>query len=227
MIEEKPKDFVPTFFNNTANSYDVIVHWTTFGKDSFWKNKILEQLSAEKTVLDLACGTGILTKQIAQKIPQAEIIGVDITKTYLEKAKEKLNSYRNISFVNQDAEKLNLGRKFDCITASYLPKYCEPDILIKTCLNHLNVGGKIILHDFTYPKNRLVQEMWNLYFKVLPLAGFFVPDWKDVFANLPFLIRSSNWVEEYEKTMRNNGLKTHIQDLTWGSSSIVIGTKSP
>jgi len=227
MIEENPKDFVPTFFNNTANSYDVIVHWTTFGKDSFWKNKILEQLSTEKTVLDLACGTGILTKQIAQKIPQAEIIGVDITKTYLEKAKEKLNSYRNISFVNQDAEKLNLGRKFDCITASYLPKYCEPDILIKTCLNHLNVGGKIILHDFTYPKNRLVQEMWNLYFKVLPLAGFFVPDWKDVFANLPFLIRSSNWVEEYEKTMRNNGLKTHIQDLTWGSSSIVIGTKSP
>ena len=226
MIEENPKDSVPTFFNNTANSYDAIVHWTTFGKDSFWKNKILEQLSNEKTVLDLACGTGILTKQIAQKFPQAEIIGVDITKTYLEKAKEKLNSYQNISFVNQDAEKLNLGRKFDCITASYLPKYCEPDILIKTCLNHLNVGGKIILHDFTYPKNRLVREMWNLYFKILPLAGFFIPSWKNVFVNLPCLIRDTNWVEEYEKTMRDNGLKTHIEYLTWGSSAIVIGTKT-
>jgi demethylmenaquinone methyltransferase/2-methoxy-6-polyprenyl-1,4-benzoquinol methylase len=227
MIEENPKDFVPTFFNNTANSYDAIVHWTTFGKDSFWKNKILEQLSTEKTLLDLACGTGILTKQIAQKFPQSEIVGVDITKTYLEKAKEKLNSYRNVSFVHQDAEKLDLGRKFDCITASYLPKYCESKILIKTCLDHLNVGGKIILHDFTYPKNRFVSKIWDLYFKVLPLAGFFLPSWKNVFVNLPCLIKDTNWVEEYEKTMRNNGLKTRVQDLTWGSSSIVIGTKIP
>jgi demethylmenaquinone methyltransferase/2-methoxy-6-polyprenyl-1,4-benzoquinol methylase len=226
MTGENPKDFVPEFFNNTANSYDTIVHWTTFGRDSFWKNKILEQLSTQKTVLDLACGTGILTKQIAQKMPQAEIIGVDITKTYLEKAKEKLNSYQNISFVNQDAEKLDLGRKFDCITASYLPKYCKPDILIKNCLEHLVVGGKIILHDFTYPKNMFVRTMWNLYFKILPLAGFFVPDWKDVFVDLPSLIRSSNWVKEYEKTMRNNGLKTQIQYLTWGSSAIIIGTKA-
>lgn len=227
MIEENPKDFVPIFFDNTANSYDTIVHWTTFGKDSFWKNKILDQLSTEKTVLDLACGTGILTKQIAKKIPHAEIMGVDITKKYLDKAKEKLNSYPNISFVNQDAEKLDLGRKFDCITTSYLPKYCEPEILIKKCLEHLNPGGKIILHDFTYPKNRLVRKMWNFYFKILPLAGFFIPSWQNIFVNLPCLIRDTNWVEEYEKIMRNNGLKTTIQDLTLGSSSIVIGTKSP
>ncbi len=66
----------------------------------------MEQLSNEKTVLDLACGTGILTKQIAEKLPQAKIIGVDVTKNYLEKAKEKLILYSNISFVNQDAEKL-------------------------------------------------------------------------------------------------------------------------
>jgi demethylmenaquinone methyltransferase/2-methoxy-6-polyprenyl-1,4-benzoquinol methylase len=226
MIKENPKDFVPKFFNNTADSYDTIVYWTTFGKDSVWKNKILDELSTEKTILDLACGTGILTRQIAQKVPQAKIIGVDITKSYLEKAKEKLNLNQNISFVNQDAEKLNLGRKFDCITASYLPKYCKPDILIKTCLEHLNVGGKIILHDFTYPKNRFVRSMWDLYFKVLPLAGFFIPSWRNVFVDLPSLIRATNWVQEYEKTMSDNGLKTRIQDLTWGSSAILIGTKS-
>ena len=104
MIKENPKDLVPTFFNNTSNSYDDIVHWTTFGKDSLWKHKILEQLSDEKTVLDLACGTGILTKQIAKKLPQAKITGVDITKNYLEKAKEKLISYPNIFFTCADKE---------------------------------------------------------------------------------------------------------------------------
>ncbi len=225
MMAENPKDFVPQFFNHTSGSYDKIVHWTTFGKDSLWKNKILEQLSTEKSVLDLACGTGILTRQIATKIPHAKIIGVDITKTYLEVARKKSISDKNISFVNEDAEKLSLGKKFDCITASYLPKYCDPEILIKTCCGHLNDGGKIILHDFTYPKNKFVQKLWNLYFKVLRLGGIFIPSWNNVFVKLPTLIRSSNWIKEYERIMINYDLKTEVQKLTWGSSAIITGTK--
>jgi len=225
MSSKNPKDLVSEFFTNTANSYDKIVYWTTFGKDNTWKNKILEQLSSEKMVLDLACGTGILTKQIADKIPQSTIIGLDITENYIEKAKEKLKWYQNISFVNQDAEKLNLGRKFDCITASYLPKYCISDVLVKNCIEHLNIGGKIILHDFTYPKNRFVRKMWNFYFNILYLVGFFVPDWKKVFVSLPHLIRTTDWVTEYEKTMKNNGLKVYKQDLTFGTSAIIVGTK--
>ena len=225
MIKENPKELIPIFFDDTANSYDRIVNWTTFGKDSFWKSKILEQLSSEKTVLDLACGTGILTKQIAEKLPHAKITGVDMTKSYLEKAKEKLILYPNISFVNQDAEKLDLGEKFDCITASYLPKYCTANVLIKNCLEHLNVGGKIILHDFTYPNNKLIQKMWNFYFKLLYLAGFFIPNWKQVFIDLPHLIRTTNWVKDYETSMNNYGLKIYKQNLTLGSSTIIVGTK--
>jgi len=225
MIKENPKDLVPKFFNNTANSYDSIVNWTTFRKDSYWKNKILEQLSTEKLVLDLACGTGILTKQIAEKIPHAKIIGVDVTNNYLEKAREKLISYQKISFVNQDAEKLHLRKRFDCITASYLPKYCTPDILVKNCLEHLNEGGKIILHDFTFPKNKLIQKLWNFYFKVIYLAGFFSPNWKQVFVDLPSLIRTTNWVKDYENVMRDHGLKTYTQNLTWGTSAIIVGIK--
>jgi demethylmenaquinone methyltransferase/2-methoxy-6-polyprenyl-1,4-benzoquinol methylase len=225
MVKSIPKDLVPAFFNNTADSYDKIVSWTTFGKDRVWKNKILTQLSTEKTVLDLACGTGILTRQIAEKIPLAKVTGVDITTSYLEKAREKLNLYQNVSFVNQDAENLDLGGKFDCITASYLPKYCEPNILVKNCLEHLNEGGKIILHDFTYPKNRFVRRMWNFYFAILYLVGFLIPHWKKAFADLPHLIRESDWVKKYENTMRNMGLNVYKQDLTCGTSTIIVGTR--
>jgi demethylmenaquinone methyltransferase / 2-methoxy-6-polyprenyl-1,4-benzoquinol methylase len=176
--------------------------------------------------LDLACGTGILTKQIAEKIPQAKIVGVDITKNYLEKAKEKLISYQNISFVNQDAEKLDLGKTFDCITASYLPKYCTSDILVKNCIKHLNVGGKIILHDFTYPKNIFIRKMLDFYFKLLYLVESIIPDWKQVFVDLPHLIRTTNWVSDYEKSMKSNGLLISKEELTMGSSTIIVGTKT-
>ena len=225
MIKKCPKDFVPIFFDNTANSYDKIVHLITFGKDNVWKQKIVEQLLNEKTILDLACGTGILTKKIVKKIPNVKIIGVDITKNYLEKAKEKLIEYENISFINQDAEKFNLDEKFDCITASYLPKYCIGKVLIKNCIEHLNNNGKIILHDFTYPTNRFVRKFWNLYFKVLYFVGFFIPNWKQVFIDLPQMIRTTNWIKEYEETMKKHGLKIYKKELTWNTSTIIIGTK--
>ena len=89
----------------------------------------------------------------------------------------------------------------------------------------MNVGGKIILHDFTYPKNKFLRAMWNFYFKVLYFMGFFIPNWKNVFVDLPFLIRTTNWVEEYENTMKYFEMKVCKENLTWGTSTIIVGTK--
>lgn len=221
---ESNKELVPKFFDRTSESYDKIVSRTTLGKDSYWKKEILKKIPKCDSILDLACGTGILTQQIAQKIPNAKIVGVDVTPSYLEIAKKKLASNPNISFVQQDAEKLNLNIKFDCITSSYIPKYCTAEILVKTCLNHLKPGGKIILHDFTYPKNTLVRKIWNLFFVILNRLGKYAPDWKEVFVELPKLIRSSSWVVEYETSMRKNGLIVERQSLSWGTSAILTGS---
>lgn len=221
---ESNKELVPKFFDRTSESYDKIVSRTTLGKDSYWKKEILKKIPKCDSILDLACGTGILTQQIAQKIPNAKIVGVDVTPSYLEIAKKKLASNPNISFVQQDAEKLNLNTKFDCITSSYIPKYCTAEILVKTCLNHLKPGGKIILHDFTYPKKILVRKIWNLFFVILNRLGKYAPEWKEVFVELPKLIRSSTWVEEYETSMRKNGLIVERQSLSWGTSAILTGS---
>jgi demethylmenaquinone methyltransferase/2-methoxy-6-polyprenyl-1,4-benzoquinol methylase len=87
----------------------------------------------------------------------------------------------------------------------------------------LNFGGKIILHDFTYPKNKLTNYFWNLYFILLKFIGYFLPSWREVFVELPKLIRSTNWVEEYEKVMKNHGLKVELHPLTCGCSAILTG----
>ncbi|MFQ6025703.1 MAG: class I SAM-dependent methyltransferase [Nitrosopumilaceae archaeon] len=221
-MSEPPKDLVPKFFDSTALTYDKIIRWTTFGKDKHWKKEIVKKIPPSYSILDLACGTGILTREISEKFPDAKIVGVDVTESYLEVAKKKLKSYQNIFFVNQDAEKLNLNRKFDCITSSYLAKYCRAEVLIKSCLAHLKPGGKIILHDFIYPKHKAARKLWNLYFVMLGLIGYFFPTWKEVFVELPKLIRSSNWVEEYETVMKKHGLLVEIQPLT-ESSTILTG----
>ena len=225
MITESPKKLVPKFFGKTAKSYDSVVIWATFGRDKYWKNEILRKVPSVKSVLDLACGTGILTRLIANAYPNAKIIGVDIMQNYLDVAKTNSQNYGNITFVNQDAEKLNLDLKFDCITSSYLPKYCDAETLVKVCIKHLKDDGIIVFHDFTYPKNSFVKNLWDLYFVVLNFIGIFIPSWKDVFRDLPKLIRSTSWLDDYEKTMNNNGLQTEQKLLTLGSSAILVGKK--
>ena len=222
---ESPKDLVPQFFDKTAQTYDVVVNWTTFGKDKYWKKEILKKIPSCDTVLDLACGTGILTFQIAEQFPDSQITGIDITENYLNVAKKKLKSHHRVSFLKQDAEKLDLAHKFDCIVSSYIPKYCDPEVLIAVCVNHLKPNGRIVLHDFTYPKNKTVKSLWDAYFVVLGIVGYFVPEWKNVFADLPKLIRTTKWTCDYESAMKKHGLETNLQSLTWGSSAILTGIK--
>ena len=225
MLAESAKNLVPKFFDETGTTYDGVVSYGTLGKDKYWKRKILEQISDGDSFLDLACGTGILTREIAEKFPSAEIVGVDITKSYLDVAKQNSNSFDNISFILDDAEEFKLDSKFDCITASYLPKYCDPEVLVKNCVAHIKPGGKIIFHDFTYPKNLVIKLLWNFFFIFLRLAGYFIPSWKDALIGLPKLIRRTKWLDSYSDAMKKSGLKVSHQYLTYGASAILTGTK--
>lgn len=222
MPKQSPRELVPIFFEDTASSYDRIVHYATFGRDGFWKKQILNKVLGS-SILDLACGTGILTRLIAQKFQESDITGIDITKNYLEIAKQKSKQFTNILFINQDAEKLGLDKKFDCIVSSYIPKYCDAKILIKKCIEHLNPEGVIVLHDFTYPKNKILQTIWNQYFYVLQLLGYFIPRWKEAFVELPELIKNGRWVEDYSSAMRENELNVEFEYHTFGCCCIITG----
>ena len=219
------KTLTHEFFDNTAETYDRIVKYTTLGNDNFWKLQIISQIPTAPHILELACGTGILTHQIMQKFPDSKIVGVDITKSYLEIAKKKLGSNKNVSFVCQDAQTIDLGHEFDCIVSSYIPKYCDPKILISNCIKHLKPKGKIILHDFTWPKNSTVRFFWNLYFYILRIVGIFIPEWKHAFAKLPTLIRSSKWASEYKEELEQNGFSVKIKYLTLDCCAILSGVR--
>lgn len=225
METESPKKLVPKFFEKTSKTYDSVAVWATFGKDRLWKNEILKHVPNATVILDLACGTGILTRKIAEKFPAAGVVGVDITQSYLDVAKKNSKKYNNISYILQDAEHLDLGMKFDCITSSYIPKYCKPEVLIKACLEHLKPGGMIVLHDFVYPDSAGVRRLWNLYFVLLRIVGFFIPSWRAAFADLPKLIRSSAWVDNYAKVMKQSGFEVTSRLLTWSTSAILVGKK--
>ena len=71
------------------------------------------------TVLDLACGTGLVTKKILTKVGRGQVYGVDSSTSALDIAKKWVGKKQNIHFILGDAETIQFDTKFDVITCQY------------------------------------------------------------------------------------------------------------
>ena len=231
MIEDDGIALVHQFFPGTGSTYDHIVNLCTIGFDRWWKKKMLEKVPVESTrILEQACGTGILTVQIARKFSHALIIGVDATEEYLAIAKEKADRMNldNVHFILGRAEDVRLDQKFDCVMSSYLAKYASLGSLIRNVKEMLRPGGMLIMHDFTYPSDRAFAHVWEIYFRLLQTVGAWkYPQWKAVFDGLPGLLRETKWIDEMVKLLPENGLSEIVKEsLTLHTSTIVTARKA-
>lgn len=212
------------FFEGTSSSYDSVVRITTFGQDAAWKRAILEMVPpGDYRVLDLACGTGILTLALAGRV--SFVLGIDIIKESVRIAQEKAarHGVANAAFGTSAAEAIPArDASFDFVTASYLPKYCEVDLVVKESAMVLRRGGVLIMHDFTYPRAPAMRALWNAYFGVLRIAGLFTPSWRPVFNELDSVVRDSRWVDLLSRSMEKNGFRNvRCRYLTHDTAAVV------
>lgn len=56
-----------------------------------WGNSLIGELSlgGNETVLDLGCGAGSLTEQLAQIVPDGSVLGIDGSARIIESAKKR------------------------------------------------------------------------------------------------------------------------------------------
>jgi demethylmenaquinone methyltransferase/2-methoxy-6-polyprenyl-1,4-benzoquinol methylase len=213
------------FFNSkTASSYDFIVRLTTFGQDNLWKNHMLSILDKRENILDLACGTGILSSLIS-KSNKKQVIGLDLALDYLKIAKKKR---RYGLFINGNAETLPYrSNSFDTIISSYLAKYVNIRRLIEESWRVLNHNGVIVFHDFTYPQNIIFRSLWDAYFAVLQIVGNFSASWAIVFSDLNDVIRNTKWVEQMMYVLQQAGFKSISCNFYTMGTAAIISAKKP
>ena len=214
------------FFAGTGSTYDHMVNLTTGGFDNWWKRKIMEKIpSCSTLIMDQASGTGILTFKIARKFPGCLVIGIELREEYLNIATEKNRALglKNVEFILGRAEDVFLKERFDCITSSYLGKYAEMATLIQNAKKMLRDGGVIIMHDFTYPKNRIGSWFLGRYFNLLQAFGSrMYPTWRIIFHELHDLLRRTEWVARLLETLEANGFsRIEVESQTLGVSTIV------
>jgi demethylmenaquinone methyltransferase/2-methoxy-6-polyprenyl-1,4-benzoquinol methylase len=228
-LKEK-RAWAEQFFEKTGSTYDQVVDHCTFRIDRRWKKKIIGKIpAAPRKILDLACGTGLLTFAIARKFPDAQIFGVDLTKGYLEIARKKAEALRigNVTFIHSAAEEFVSADRFDACVTSYLPKYADLGLLIPNLSRTLSSDGALIFHDFTYPTHPLLQWTFEAYFKLLPpIGGLRWPEWKETFYELPNVIRKTDWISELTAAMLREGFREiKVESLTLQGSALVTGKR--
>ena len=215
---------VERFFAGTADSYDFIVHATTLGADGRWKRRIVDAIpKGARRILDLASGTGILTFAVAERFPEAQVIGVELRDEYLQIARRRARErgLDRVEFVLGRAEDYREGR-YDAIVSSYLAKYADLAVLAHHARSMLEPGGLVLMHDFTYPSNPTAERWWRLQFALIqPVFGTLYPAWRPAFAGLPQLIRETRWVEEWVGSLRSHGFDPVVEELSAHGATMV------
>jgi trans-aconitate methyltransferase len=125
---------------------------------------LLLQPSNQEVILDLGCGTGRLTAQIAAS--GARVVGVDSSPEMIEKARR---SYPSLEFVLADARDFDLKQPFDAVFSNAALHWVkEPDRVVDSVWRALRPGGRFVA-EFGGKGN--IQKLIEAFYKSLVSIG--------------------------------------------------------
>ncbi|MEW6607775.1 MAG: methyltransferase domain-containing protein [bacterium] len=117
------------------------------GEQQKWAKELISKLALKgnERVLDIGCGDGKVTAEIAEKLPQGSVLGIDNSKEMIDFAQNKF-SLKNLGFRLQDAREMNFISEFDVVfSTSTLHWVIDHLPLLGGIKKSLKPGGKVLL----------------------------------------------------------------------------------
>ena len=106
-------------------------------------------LSPHSRVLDVACGTGAITCQIAKLLRSGSILGIDLNDSLLRQARERtMVPDANVDFRMENVYRLEAIPQFDFAYARFLFQHLDrPDLALRSIRKTLRPGGRVLVVD--------------------------------------------------------------------------------
>ena len=178
-VEEKAGK-VADVFHSVAGSYDLMNDLMSGGIHRLWKRMTIEMSGVRKghKVLDIAGGTGDLAAKFSRIVgPEGTVVLADINDSMLKVGRDRLvdrGIVDNVQFSQADAQHLPFpDNTFDVITIAFgLRNVTDKDMALRSMLRVLKPGGKLLILEFSTPKNPVLSKVYDTYsFSILPKLG--------------------------------------------------------
>ncbi|KAF7556561.1 hypothetical protein G7Z17_g1368 [Cylindrodendrum hubeiense] len=115
---------------------------------------LLPYLKSDMKILDIGCGAGTITVDLAKYVPQGHITGLDQAESILDQARAlaKDTGVTNVDFVQGDANALEFpGNTFDVVVCHQVLQHVgEPTGILKEMRRVAKVGGFVAARESDY-----------------------------------------------------------------------------
>jgi len=108
--------------------------------------ELMPRRPAPSRILEIGCGTGLLTEMLSRAFPSATIDAVDISPAMIKKARENLAGNKLVNLIAADAEKLAETKKYPLIVSNCALHWMEPlQMIIRKLSAMLEPNGSLAI----------------------------------------------------------------------------------
>jgi demethylmenaquinone methyltransferase/2-methoxy-6-polyprenyl-1,4-benzoquinol methylase len=180
-VGEEKTARVRSMFDAIAPRYDLVNRLMTFGLDQAWRRDTVNALALPpgSLLLDLACGTGDLSRLAAKR--QYKVIGVDLSAGMLAA------NDTGIPLVHADCAQLPFpDGAFDGLVCGYaLRNFTDLAAALAETARVIRPGGRLAVLEVDAPTSTVLRAGYNLWFnKAVPVLGGALSD-RDAYRYLP------------------------------------------
>jgi len=193
----------------------------------------LSSLRPGHKVLDLAGGTGDFSLRFSTIVGESgQVVLADINDAMLDVGRDRIideGKIHNVQFAQVNAEALPFAdNSFDCVCIAYgLRNVTNKDAALASMERVLKPGGRVLILEFSKPKNQLVEKAYDAFSSLWPAAGKAITGDADSYRYLVESIRMHPDQETLLEMMQSAGLvNCKYHNVMNGICAIHLGFKA-
>jgi demethylmenaquinone methyltransferase / 2-methoxy-6-polyprenyl-1,4-benzoquinol methylase len=230
--ESEKQQKVGEVFHSVASKYDIMNDVMSAGLHRGWKRfaVAISGVKAGDSVLDIAGGSGDLSKLFAKKVgTNGKVILTDINASMLGVGRDRMiDAGLNVPASQCNAEQLPFAdNTFDCVIVAFgLRNMTHKDLALKEMQRVLKTGGRLLVLEFSKVWQPL-EKLYDAYsFKFLPFMGKLIAKDAESYQYLAESIRMHPDQETLKQMMSDAGLaKVDYYNLSAGVVALHKGYK--